>query len=420
MTLSKVADHSWKLVYRTGGSMALHTHDSRRMSTLSPGVDHIDCLDGLRGIAALWVFLSHAQILSGMRGLPVLSWGGLAVDLFMMLSGFLMAHHYRLRRAREPWSRPSTWAVFWLRRWFRIAPLYYLLLAVALAIGPWVGEYRDAIAAVWPATATQASRYTDQSLANLLLHLSFVFGTLPDYAFRTPLPDWSIGLEMQFYLAFPFLMLLFGKAGPLRAGLAVIAACLALRVAFPEFIHAFEMPAFLPIKLYVFTIGIWIALSRGSGARGGMLLPLLVSVVACAAILARDHASESAGRLALVVVFFYLMDDGSLPASAALRRLLAALRQLLATPLSRFSGDTSYGLYLVHLLVLIPVAGWLAQHPAYVQLPAAARFLACAVTAGTVSYAVAWLLFHAIEKNGIRAGKQVLETLRQRRIMGTA
>jgi peptidoglycan/LPS O-acetylase OafA/YrhL len=124
---------------------------------------HLPWLDGLRGIAALWVLLHHTFILTGGRGMPVLSWGKLAVDLFMMLSGFLMAHHYMLRRAAKPWGAPSTWTDFWARRWFRISPLYYALLAAALVFGPLIGDQRDLVAAIWPATATAATRYNDAS-----------------------------------------------------------------------------------------------------------------------------------------------------------------------------------------------------------------------------------------------------------------
>jgi peptidoglycan/LPS O-acetylase OafA/YrhL len=66
----------------------------QHITSSSSNEDHLPWLDGLRGLAALWVLISHVQILSGMKYVPVLSWGGLAVDLFMILSGFLMAHHY--------------------------------------------------------------------------------------------------------------------------------------------------------------------------------------------------------------------------------------------------------------------------------------------------------------------------------------
>ena len=116
----------------------------------------------------------------------------------MMISGFLMAHNCLARSEREPWEAWSTWRTFWVRRYFRIAPAYYLLLLIALAIGPMLGSYRAAIGEPFPQTLTPAARYLDASLSNVWYHVTFLFGTLPDHAFRTPLPDWSIGLEMQF------------------------------------------------------------------------------------------------------------------------------------------------------------------------------------------------------------------------------
>lgn len=331
----------------------------------------------------------------------------------MILSGFLMAHNYRLRRESEPWARPSTWGVFWVRRWFRIAPLYYLLLVVALSVGPWIAPHRQAIADLWPRTATPPHRYTDHSLANLLAHASFVFGVLPDYAFRTPLPDWSIGLEMQFYLAFPLVMLLL-ESRPLRLGLGITLLCFWLGVHYADFFRAFEMPSFLPMKLSVFLIGIWAALSRGLRSPGGMRLPLGASLFVCAVAITREHAGDSAGRFVLVLAFFYLVDDGTLPMFADGRSFLAGARRWLAAPLSRFAGETSYALYLVHLLVLIPFAGFLARQPSYLGLPQLGRFLLCAVAAGLASYSAAWLLFLTIEKSGINAGKRLLEWSRDK------
>ena len=365
---------------------------------------HLPWLDGLRGIAALWVLLHHAFILVGGRGAPILSWGKLAVDLFMVLSGFLMAHHYLLRQSTRPWASPSTWADFWVRRWFRISPLYFLLLAAALLCGPYIGAHRDLVAAVWPATATLAARYNDSSLTNMLLHVSYLFGVLPDYAFRTALPDWSIGLEMQFYLAFPFMMLLLNRFGALRAGLGLVVLCLALRMAFSHFFRSFPMPSFLPMKLFVFMIGIWIAMALASRAPGWNKY-LLASLAVSLLYIRVDRSTEAVARVALVGAIFYMVSPGH-------QDIRERIKELLSNRVARFMGDTSYGLYLLHLLLLIPLAGWLSTFPAFVAQHVAVRLAICASLIAPPAYLGAWLLYRCIELPGIAAGKRVLTARR--------
>ncbi|MES2355491.1 MAG: acyltransferase [Pseudomonadota bacterium] len=374
---------------------------------------HVPWLDGLRGIAALWVVISHVQILSGMRSIPVLSWGALAVDLFMMLSGFLMTYHYAKRRDVEPWASPSTWATFWARRFFRIAPLYYLLLIAALAIGPYIGDYRHAIAELWPATATTATRYYDHSPENFLMHASFAFGAFPQFAFRTPLPDWSIGLEMQFYLTFPFLMLAIARVGAIRAGLAVIVLCVAASRYFGDFFQQFEMPSFLPMKLYMFFIGMWVALSwQKKSMRGSLFASVIIAIAICTV----DRTFESVGRILMVVAMFYLMSNGTLPSVPVLDVVVGRIRRLFSSPLASFLGDTSYSVYLVHLLILLPVSGSLARHSWYVELPAVARFGVCFLLTAPFAYFFGWLLYRTVEKPGIRIGKWAIKLFNQREI----
>lgn len=380
--------------------------------THSDTAGHVPWLDGLRGIAALWVLISHAMILSGVPGVPVLSWGELAVDLFMLLSGFLMAHHYWLRREREPWSARSTFVTFWLRRFFRIAPLYYLLLLVALALGPWVGHWRDAIAEVWPQTATSPARYDDQGWDNILMHVSFLFGAFPHYAFRTPLPDWSIGLEMSFYLVFPFMMLLVLRWGVIKAGLLALGLAGFILLAFPAYAAAFAMPSFLPLKLYLFFIGIWLAVSR---LEGGMRTALAVSLGMLAVVTLFEGHALSLARIVLVIGMFYLMHDGTLPGSAFLGSGIAALRRVFSNRLSRFLGDTSYGVYLLHLLVLIPVGGALTRIPEYLALPSPMRLLVCLSMVAPAVYFVAWILFKTVETRGIALGKQIIKVIAARK-----
>lgn len=363
-------------------------------------------LDGLRGLASLWVLLAHIQILSGTGHLPIISWGELAVDLFMLLSGFLMAHNYIARKHSEPWESRRTIGQFWLRRFFRIAPLYYLILAVALVFGPLMGQFRNEIAELWPTTATAPDRYFDQSLQNILMHLSFLFGFSPTYAFRTALPDWSIGLEMQFYLFFPFIMLLVSRLTPLVASVLLIGVCLGIRLLFRDFFHSFPMPAFLAIKFYVFFIGMWIAQARAERTMfKGMVIGVGVAVI-WAVLFERNLVAVA--RVLLVIGMFYLMNNGTLPGSASLTGSIVRVRAFLSNKTAMFMGETSYSVYLVHLLIVLPVAGMLTRSTAYTSLPEIARFALVTVIALPISYAIGWLLYHSIEKKGIQLGKQIL------------
>jgi peptidoglycan/LPS O-acetylase OafA/YrhL len=360
--------------------------------------NHLPWLDGVRGFAALWVLVHHAFVLTGGRGgVPVLSWGKLAVDLFMLVSGFLMAHHYLLRRQTRPWSTPSTWTDFWARRWFRLSPLYYVLLAVALVLGTWLGEQRGFIAMAWPATATPVERYSDHSLTNILLHVTYAFGAIPQYAFRTVLPDWSIGLEAQFYLAFPFIMLFLARFGPLRAGIALVIACIGLRAAFPEFFRSFQMPAFLPMKLYIFLLGIWLAVSQW---HKRVWPYVLTSLLVAAGYAWFERSLESAARVVLVLAAYSMVHGRGY--------IHGQVGRLLSGRIAQRMGDTSYGLYLVHLLIMIPVVAALAGRPDFVQMHWAIRCFLVMLVVIPIAYGCAWGLFRFVETPGIAAGKKAL------------
>lgn len=208
-------------------------------------------LEGLRGVASLWVFLGHIALLVNCK-IPIIAVPKLGVDLFILLSGYLMAKNYFERQTKEPWGEWQTIKTFWLRRYFRIAPLYYVLMLVALLAGSYLGEMREIIAGAFPSTATETSRYSDFSFFNILAHLTFAFGDLPQYAYETALPDWSIGLEMQYYILFPFIMLLTLRLGFAQALVTLMIVVLAGRYLLPALYTAFPMPSMILIKLHIF------------------------------------------------------------------------------------------------------------------------------------------------------------------------
>lgn len=372
----------------------------------------IECLDGLRGLAALWVLLGHASLLSGWR-IPLIHSPDLAVDLFMMLSGFLMAYHYIERRAREPWRATATWVTFWTRRFFRIAPLYYLLLLAALFAGPVLGEARNVIAIAVPGSETAPERYLDDSWQNLAMHLSFVFGFSPDYSFRTALPDWSIGLEMAFYAAFPFLMLLVARFGFIATAIGVTLACSLLSMIFFGYFTAFPEPSMLALKLPIFLAGMLVAASlQAMGWRRLLLLGVAVAICLMPVHGAPAFGLAPAIRLGCLALLAILVDCHRLPHLAGIHRIVPAIARLLGGRVATFLGDSSYGVYLLHLLIMLPVL----REVITVLQPAspAMRFLATVAITVPVVYATAWLLHVAVERPGIQLGRRLLGILRAR------
>jgi len=361
-------------------------------------------LEGLRGIASLWVLLGHISLLIHCHILLISS-PGIGVDLFILLSGYLMAKNYIERQQKEPWQSASTMKKFWTRRFFRIAPLYYLLLIIALMYGPWFGEMRDTIAHFYSGTATESSRYTDQSLANILTHFSFLFGLLPAYGFNTVLPDWSIGLEMQFYLLFPFIMLVTMRCGYAASLIGIMALCCIGRYLLADYYQAFSMPSMILIKLNIFISGMLLAEAVRRKSLLYVVLALLgpvASIIIGLRAIPLQIAMEALMIIGMAVIL-WPHAEGSMMA-----RLIAFPRKLLNNRLSTWLGDVSFSVYLLHLLIVIPAIALLLTHTDLSHKSDFMRFATVSVVCIPITYALAYLLFKFVEKPGIWLGKKVL------------
>jgi peptidoglycan/LPS O-acetylase OafA/YrhL len=358
-------------------------------------------LEGLRGLASLWVFSFHVSILSGTH-IPLISHGALGVDLFILLSGFLMVHNYEQRKSTDYWGSANTAVHFWVRRFFRIAPLYYLLLIPTFIFGGALGEMREQIGGIFPWTLTQGIRYSDHSLPNILAHISFTFGALPYFSFRTALPDWSIGLEMQFYLIFPFAMLLVLRWGYEAMAGIVMALSLGSFYLWHQFCSSFPMPSFLPLKMHLFLTGMLIAASFHRKLRRSEFLIVLLPLVSMLIHVQGDLLWVCADVLMSLGLLVLLRRD--LPLSS----LLSPLRKLLNARISQFIGDISYALYLLHLLIVIPISRTLLGFHWMLTLPPILRF-GTILAINTLVIVPACALLHAVvEKRGIKLGKSVL------------
>jgi peptidoglycan/LPS O-acetylase OafA/YrhL len=384
-------------------------HDIKNENSIIEIDRHLPFLDGLRGVAALWVFISHSMLLTGSY-IPILSKGELAVDLFMVLSGILITHNYLIKEDHEPWYSMGTWVNFWIRRVFRIAPIYYVMLVIAIGLGPWIGDWREYISIFFPNTRTPLERYTDQSITNIIVHISFFFGLLPLYSFRTPLPDWSIGLEMQFYAMFPLIITLMRLVGYAAAIIILFAVCTIVWNTFPNYIDSFSMPTFLLLKLDMFLVGILFGIGlRYSNEHwekpflSALIIPLLFTLLSGPEEDKKGHLFEFFIALGVgILVFHYRW------AHPVIRwPVTIAVRVLASHPL-RFMGDISYTVYLLHLLILIPVVGTLCTWSNYVEFSPWWRFILCLTLSIIPTCIGAWILHVGIERPAITLGRRII------------
>lgn len=365
----------------------------------------IPCLDGLRGIAALWVLLGHSLMLSGWH-VPIAAEPDLGVDLFIILSGFLMVHQYGPRLGGDPRQARGAWFQFWARRFFRVAPLYYVLLAIALWAGPILFAQRMQIDLFLGRNPQLPDRYLDGSLANVMAHVSFLFGLHPGTSFRTPLPDWSLGLEMQFYAAFPLMMLATRKFGwpwgatmlaALGAGAAVAMQYAAIR---------FPMPSALPLKLHIFLCGMLVAAALRVEPRRAFAYLALALTFVLLPFGGEQGWAKVAVRLLLVGGFFVLVHGQIVSGRASVA--LKALARMLGNRLFHWLGELSYGVYLIHLLLLQPIAAFVIVRFGD-EVTAPGRFGLVVLMLVPLAYAVAWLAYQAVEVPGRMFGRLLLE-----------
>lgn len=370
------------------------------MTNKETEVNHLSFLDGFRGFAAIWVIMSHSLILSGWS-CPIIKRGDVAVDLFMIMSGFLMTYHYWNRESFEPWHRPKTWLRFYLRRFFRIAPLYYLLLIVSLLLGSQLFEWRSTVDEYTQAVKQMESRYKDRSVDNLLMHVTFLFGAFPRYSFSTPLPDWSIGLEMQFYLVFPFLVWFLRKWRYLAPVFVVLMGSFILTKYVLD--GVFPMPSFLPLKISYFFIGMLLATAHHHKLENWNLSFSLIILIWAIVFLTYDRLIFVLSFLLMMIIFY---DRKKNP--LGVRRIVFGLENVLANRITKRLADMSYGAYLLHLLIMIPFGACFLKSSWYAEASGAVRFTVLLMSTAGPTYLLSWVLYKYVEQPGISFGKRLV------------
>ncbi len=352
--------------------------------------------DFLRGWSAILVFLHHASILGGGPKLFNGRLGLEAVNAFMLASGFLIYYQCATSKAYDQLKSSAGIWNFYIRRFFRIAPAYYVALAAALLLATYLGHARDQIAEILPSAGTAGDRYFIKDyFTSALVHVSFVFGVLPQYSYSTPLPDWSLGLEMQFYVVFPLLYLLYRRnfmvcfIGSLLLMLLIGAAAGRIGIHFP-------MPSFLPLKFNNFAAGIALAycyLNPTISFRKRIFL-----VAATILFLVVGNHSWVMPAVFLFAFWFLTRPTGQAGAAAFFNRVFTHGS-------SKFLADISYSLYILHLLLMLPFFALVLK---YGCCSSSVWLFACVILL-TVTTLVAYVSYRLVEIPGISVGKRLLK-----------
>jgi peptidoglycan/LPS O-acetylase OafA/YrhL len=172
----------------------------------------IRALTALRGVAALWVLLFHLELErsvfpGGLREALAIGRGYVAVDLFFVLSGFVMALTYAESFRTRPFA--VAYPDFLLRRVARVIPLNAAVVAVLAAI-VWLSPLS-------PGDSFAAARDPWTVLTNFLLMQDWGLAPSIDK------PAWSVSIEMGVYLLYPMLLAVAWSRGWLLAALAGVA-----------------------------------------------------------------------------------------------------------------------------------------------------------------------------------------------------
>lgn len=308
--------------------------------------EHFIGLTEIRGIAALIVLVSHIDQFhylfnSPSLGIAETGLAGHAVTIFFVLSGFLIT--YLLSKEKSTTNKVLI-KQFYIRRILRIWPVYFITLAVAIVLLVWGVQQPKSNILI-----------TGLLYVTMLPNLAYIIG----YSVTTIVPLWSIGVEEQFYLIWPWLVGYSKKIVWLL--LSIIACYLALKIIF---------------AIYRPNSGIYelIKLTRiDCMAIGGFFAILYVKQKI------KFAYNPLVLVLSIVVLTSPLFYKFILPASLEIELYAIASGVLIInvstnkksiikfdSKILRFLGVISFGIYCYHMSVLVVTQSFLANQSIYV------------------------------------------------------
>jgi peptidoglycan/LPS O-acetylase OafA/YrhL len=344
-------------------------------------------LDALRFFAVLGVLISHFWIPQGLPWLFAdIDWGWLGVRLFFVLSGFLITRILLdARRLAETTTLTSTYLIrqFYIRRFLRIFPIYYLVIAIALLFKVALG--RELL--VWLVS------YTPNIYITVYNTWMGVFSHF-----------WSLAVEEQFYLLWPCLIMFLPKKWiPAVITFVILLAPMYRFWAYQT--YQFEISPF-DFKAGTFTLASFDSLGLGALLAyawqtklspvilqkylTGLILPLGLFLYTASLALyhyqIRPSIFFTLNDLAASLIFTWLV-------SAASLGFKDMTGKFMNFPAFSYLGKISYGIYIYHYFMPLMVASVLKALQMPSHEPGFTNFIVC----GLLSVALASVSWRMIE-----------------------
>lgn len=343
-------------------------------------------LDGLRGLAAISVFFSHAiglmfetDIVNALQTSPLhMLWDGAsAVNLFFVLSGFVLALPYLNKRENPNYIQ------FCIRRFFRLYPAFWLAIIISLALRSGYDPTGMEALSEW----SRSMWTSNVTLDMFLRHLTLMFWV--DTRQMDPVA-WTLIIEMRMSILLPVIIFALNFSRGLSIDLAIVAACLVLG----NMVGVFT---YLPL----FVLGAVAAKYHKSWSLTitDMRIYWWISIL-CVGILLYGN------RWIFPALTQFQQDIGSGFGSIIIILFTLSSKyfsNILSKPILQFMGHTSYSFYLLHLPLMLFFTSLL--------FPLTNSIILCSVLDLIFAYFLSYLVFRYIEQPMNELGRNVTKSL---------
>jgi peptidoglycan/LPS O-acetylase OafA/YrhL len=336
--------------------------------------ERLPALTGIRAFAAGLVLLYHIdQVIGGALAQPIFKHGYVGVDLFFVLSGYIICHVY-FTSLRRP-NRKSFLIFIW-HRFIRLYPAHMTVLIGLVVVVALASKF-----------GVSLNHPENWQYGDLIWHVALVqaWGLTPIPTWNSP--SWSISAEWFAYLLFPLVAASLARVGDSAVAFAFGAFAL-IFTAIIFLLSGWSLDTGVGLPALVRVAGEFFcgaAFCRGVGLLLGTIRSnQIADVIGCAAIVAfvfglfADLADFVLVGLLAVVVPCAAMAEGG-------------LSLLFGNRIANFLGEISYSIYLVHWPILLALRRALEKW----QTPVAPLAVTCFVIVLVIGCAC--ILFYAIE-----------------------